>query len=451
VKQALGAALVLAALAACRPAESLTLLFLDRSPAAALGGLSWAPQPDSSRLIGFDASLRPVKTFTSSELATPVAVAALSSHLLVSERTGEAVVFDTTGRVVREWEGPDPADLYATTGDHVATARSPYLVQFVPEPDTAPLLRVLDTLGRPVGRVGTVRVPVIQLLGQLANAGAVTGDRSGAIYFAPLVRDEIVKYDGTGALRWTATRELFAKETDPVLQASPAHAGTIAARYAIVSIAAVIGPDGRLYVLGASDSSGTRLRLDVLDTATGKIVLTRALGARQTAIAVSRDGVIVTLDADTLLAGLANRGVARPPFEPPFALPDLHGDTLRLSAFHGKVTLVNFWASWCEPCREEFPHMAELYREFPRRDFDIAAISDDVDRGRMARFVTEFRPPFPILVGGGRMKAVYHYRGLPYSLLLDARGRIVQRIFGFGGSDEFAALRQTIANEIRKP
>ena len=95
--------------------------------------------------------------------------------------------------------------------------------------------------------------------------------------------------------------------------------------------------------------------------------------------------------------------------------------------------------------------MAELYREFARRDFDIAAISDDVDRGRMARFVTEFRPPFPILVWGGRMKGVYHYRGLPYSLLLDARGRIVQRIFGLGGSDEFAALRQTIANEIRKP
>jgi thiol-disulfide isomerase/thioredoxin len=299
--------------------------------------------------------------------------------------------------------------------------------------------------------MGTVHPPSIALLGQLTNAGAVTGDRSGAIYFAPLIRDEIVKYDGTGAVRWTATRGVLASETEPVLQAAPGRAGTMAARYAVVSIAAVVGPDGRLYVLGASDSSGTRLRLDVLDTATGRILVTRTLGARETAVAVRGDGTIVALDADTLLAGLGARGGGRRPFEPPFALRDVHGDTVRLSAFLGKVTLVNFWASWCDPCREEFPHMADLYREFPRRDFDIAAISDDVDRGHMEGFVNLFRPPFPILEGGGRMKAVYHYRGLPYSVLLDRRGRVVQRLFGFGGSDEFATLRRTIAKEVREP
>ncbi|MGH7529970.1 MAG: TlpA disulfide reductase family protein, partial [Gemmatimonadales bacterium] len=135
----------------------------------------------------------------------------------------------------------------------------------------------------------------------------------------------------------------------------------------------------------------------------------------------------------------------------PFALPDLAGDTVRLADYRGKVTLVNFWASWCDPCREEFPHMAALYRELPSSDFAIAAISDDVDAGRMRAFVREFRPPFPILVGGGAMKAVYHYRGLPYSVLLDRRGRVIERIFGFGGEREFARLRETIAREIRQP
>lgn len=95
--------------------------------------------------------------------------------------------------------------------------------------------------------------------------------------------------------------------------------------------------------------------------------------------------------------------------------------------------------------------MAELYREFDRRDFEIVAISDDVDRGKMAAFVTQFRPPFPILVGGGRMKQTYHYRGLPYSVLLDRRGRVIERIFGFGGADEFRTLRDTIAKEVRVP
>jgi hypothetical protein len=81
----------------------------------------------------------------------------------------------------------------------------------------------------------------------------------------------------------------------------------------------------------------------------------------------------------------------------------------------------------------------------------VAAISDDVDRGAMLAFVRELRPPFPVLVGGGRMKEVYRYRGLPYSVLLDRRGRVVERIFGFGGAREFARLRKSIAKEVAAP
>jgi len=95
--------------------------------------------------------------------------------------------------------------------------------------------------------------------------------------------------------------------------------------------------------------------------------------------------------------------------------------------------------------------MAQLYREFDRKDFDIAAISDDVDSRKMLAFVRRFGPPFPILVGGGRMRQTYHYRGLPYSVLLDRRGRVIERIFGFGGAAEFRDLRETIANEVRAP
>lgn len=95
--------------------------------------------------------------------------------------------------------------------------------------------------------------------------------------------------------------------------------------------------------------------------------------------------------------------------------------------------------------------MAALYRELDRADFEIVAISDDVDGDRMRAFVREFEPPFPILAGGGRMKGTYHYRGLPYSVLLDRRGRIARRIFGFGGPAEFGRLRGAIAEEIAAP
>ena len=441
-----GAAVALLALAACpAPAPSgYTLLFLGRSPAARVGGLSWAPDPDHSRLVSFDGDLHVVRTIADPRLATPLAVAPLGDRLLVTERTGEAVVFDTAGKPVREWQSPFPASLYATGDDRIIAARSPYLVQFVGEDGSQPLLWLLDTLGRPGDGVGVTHVPEVTYLAQLTNAGAVAIGPDGSIYFAPLVRDEILKLDRTGVTRWHTQRGLFREEPDPYFL--PPKGREIRVAHALVNIALSVGPDGRLYVLGAEDSAAMRLRLDVLDPASGHIDSSRSLGTRATAVAVDRRGRIRVLDPNRLLAQIPTRG--RDLFAPAFALPDVAGKPVRLEDYRGKVTLVNFWASWCEPCRAEFPHMAELYRALDRRDFDIAAISDDVSDTKMRAFVSEFRPPFPILVGRGNMKAVYHYRGLPYSVLLDRQGRIIERIFGFGGEDEFRHLRETISKEI---
>ena len=459
MRHALGTALALAAVAACRPAPSgFSLLFLGRSPTAQMGApvVSWAPDPDRSRLVAFDGELRIVRTTTDPRLSTPMAVARLApGRLLVTERTGEGIVFDLAGpgTPLREWESPFPASLYATDGERIVAARSPYFVQFVAETDREPRLWWLDTLGHPTHGIGVIHVPEVAYLVQLVNAGAVALDagRDDAIYFAPLVRDEILKFDATGTTLWRAQRGLFRQETDPHFM--PPVAGRprdLRVVHALVNIALALGPDGRLYALGAQDSGATRLRLDVLDPATGRIVTTRLIGAAQTAVAVDARGTLRILDPDSLLAQAPGAG-EREAFGPPFALPTLAGDTTRLADYRGKVTLVNFWASWCDPCREEFPHMAALYRDFARADFDIAAISDDVDQGKMRAFVRAFRPPFPILAGGGRMKGTYHYRGLPYSVLLDRRGRIVERIFGFGGAAEFRALRETIAREMLAP
>src|SRR5207245_54636 len=126
------------------------------------------------------------RSFTSPRLANPVAVAALGAELLVSERTGEGVVFDTTGRPVREWDSPDLASIYAARGTEVVAVRSPYYIpQFAAEPDTAPLIRVLDTLGRPAAGLATIHVPPVPYLAQLVNAGAVAVGADGSVYFAP--------------------------------------------------------------------------------------------------------------------------------------------------------------------------------------------------------------------------------------------------------------------------
>jgi len=465
MRLALGRGVVLAAaLLGCRPpappSSGFTLLFFGRSPAASLGGLSWAPDPEHARLVAFDRRLKVARRVTNPRLATPMAVTPLGrSQLLVTERTGEGVVIDTAagGRVMREWKSPDVASLYAASGGRLVATRSPYYVPQLatPEPDTAPLIRILDTLGRPTGGLATIRRPATPLLDYVVNAGAVAVGPDGAVYFAPLVRDEIRKYTPGGRLAWTTKRGLFRSEPDP--EFLPAQGTELRLRKALVNIALALGPspparDERLYALGSDDSAATRLRVDVLDPATGAILTTRHLGPRETAVALDASGALAAFDADSLIASADDLApAARELFTPGFALPDLAGDTVTLARFRGKVTLVNYWASWCDPCREEFPLMAELYRDFDRKDFEIAAVSDDVDQGKMLAFVRRYRPPFPILVGGGRMKEVYHYRGLPYSVLLDRRGRVIERIFGFGGAEEFRKLRQTIANEVRAP
>ncbi|HKV69772.1 MAG TPA: TlpA disulfide reductase family protein [Gemmatimonadales bacterium] len=442
-----GAALLAVALAACRqPAPGFTLLFLRSSPAARLDGLSWAPDVFGGRVLGFDGHLRPVRQLAEG-LNQPVAVAATChDRLIVSEYTGAGVLIPVKATGHGEMSTPFPAAIFASAGCTVMQARSPYLVQAF-APDSLPgLVFEHDHLPEAGVVLGELHPAPLPFLTDAMNAGALAVDSSGSFYFAPMARDEIVKYNHGGTKLWTAKRGLYQNEREP--RFLPNRGTEIPLLLARSGIALTLGPDGRLYSLGADDSTASRLRVDVLDTATGAILATRHLGQQETAVALSAQGQLVTFDADSLLRG-AGAG-SRESFAS-FALPDLRGDTVRLAHYAGKVTLVNFWASWCDPCREEFPHMATLYARFPRADFDIAAISDDVDPAKMRAWVDTFHPPFPILAGGGRMRAMYHYRGLPYSVLLDRHGLVVKRILGFGGAPEFQELAAAIAKEIAAP
>ncbi|PYP46108.1 MAG: hypothetical protein DMD42_04595, partial [Gemmatimonadetes bacterium] len=232
---------------------------------------------------------------------------------------------------------------------------------------------MLDTLGHPTGGLATIRRPATPLLDYLVNAGAVAVGPEGAVYYAPLVRDEIRKYSPGGRLSWTTKRGLFRGVSEPDPEFLPPKGAELPLKKALVNVALALGPspDGRLYALGADDSAATRLRVDVLDPETGAILTTRHLGPRETAVALDASGALAAFDADSLVAGADGAApAARELFTPALALPDLAGDTVTLAGLRGKVALVNFWASWCDPCREEFPHMAELYREFDRKDFE---------------------------------------------------------------------------------
>jgi peroxiredoxin len=117
---------------------------------------------------------------------------------------------------------------------------------------------------------------------------------------------------------------------------------------------------------------------------------------------------------------------------PEFVLPDLGGTPIRLSDHRGNVVLLNFWATWCPPCRAEMPSMEKLYQVYRERGLIILAISNDVSgRSVVERFVRERGLTFPVLLNPeGDVFAQYGVRGLPTSYVLDRKGRVVSGEIG---------------------
>jgi len=119
---------------------------------------------------------------------------------------------------------------------------------------------------------------------------------------------------------------------------------------------------------------------------------------------------------------------------PDFALKTLEGKTVRLSEFRGKkVVLINFWATWCPPCRSEMPTMQQIYTEYKGKGFEILAINIERDsKEEILEFMKELRLTFPVLLDSD-MKVTRTYRliGLPVSMLIDRQGIIRSKTIGY--------------------
>ena len=127
------------------------------------------------------------------------------------------------------------------------------------------------------------------------------------------------------------------------------------------------------------------------------------------------------------------RGFVKPgQVAPDFRLRDMNGQMVSLSDFRGKVVLLNFWATWCGPCRVEMPAMEELYRQYPRKDFEILAVSTDAQGVAVTRpFQQENKLTFPILHDADfRVGLSYGARTLPMTFMVDRNGIVRQQIFG---------------------
>lgn len=132
-----------------------------------------------------------------------------------------------------------------------------------------------------------------------------------------------------------------------------------------------------------------------------------------------------------------------------FRLRDLKGHTVRLSDHAGKVVLVSFWASWCEPCQIELPQLQDLWKKNRDRGFELLTISvDTADKeAEVRQLVRRYRYEFPVLLDqSSQVTDRFHpTMELPYSMLLDRRGHIVARHQGYRPGDE-----EVIAGEVEK-
>jgi peroxiredoxin len=108
-----------------------------------------------------------------------------------------------------------------------------------------------------------------------------------------------------------------------------------------------------------------------------------------------------------------------------FTLTDLQGKSWTLSALRGKVVLVNFWATWCPPCRKEMPDLNALYEQFKNQGFVVLAISDE-ERGKVQPYIEQYHYSYPILVDPGRkVHAAFSIEGIPKSFVFDREGKLV--------------------------
>lgn len=142
--------------------------------------------------------------------------------------------------------------------------------------------------------------------------------------------------------------------------------------------------------------------------------------------------VVVTLAG--LAAALVGAGPAGAGTAPDFAAVTMAGDTLRLSSYRGRVVVLDFWASWCPPCRHELDALARLEERLP--EVVVLAVNLDTRRDRLVAYTRRARLPKRVLLDPqGAIAARYAPQSMPWTVIVDAQGRIASARGGWGAGE----------------
>jgi len=134
---------------------------------------------------------------------------------------------------------------------------------------------------------------------------------------------------------------------------------------------------------------------------------------------------------------------------PDFELQTVDGRTIRLSGFRGKAVLLNFWATWCGPCKIETPWLVDFYKQYQPQGLEIVGVSmdDDGNRDEIAKFVKEMNINYTIVQGTEKVADAYGgIDGLPISFFVDRNGKIVNMTIGLKGQRDLEDdIKKTLA------
>ncbi|MBP7831103.1 MAG: TlpA family protein disulfide reductase [Kiritimatiellae bacterium] len=138
-----------------------------------------------------------------------------------------------------------------------------------------------------------------------------------------------------------------------------------------------------------------------------------------------------------------------------FSIPSLKtpGETIDLNAFRGQVVLLDFWATWCPPCRSELPDLGRLYEDLKDQGFVLVGMTVDQESAeRVAQAVAKFSIPYPVGLAGPDTQAAYGgIRAVPTKFLLDAQGKVRQRYEGVVPDAQLRADIAALLAEAKAP
>jgi len=131
-----------------------------------------------------------------------------------------------------------------------------------------------------------------------------------------------------------------------------------------------------------------------------------------------------------------------------FTLRSLDGNEIKLSDTRGQVVIIDFWATWCPPCRNSIPTFIRLYNKYHERGFTILGIGLD-DEDALLKHRNEMGIPYPILVGDNDIAKAYGVSGIPKTIFVDKQGKVRKTQVGFAPELEvqFDALVDSLLNE----